>query len=83
MAKKPKRMSRKELRQQSELDKALVTLFEKVWQFRLHLVIGCAGLLGVGALFMVVGKVQTSSAREEALALRESMAPLTAPPACR
>lgn len=79
MAKKPKRMTRKELREPDEVQVALKGLWD--WLERHWRLLAGAGLavLAVGAATTVMGSMAEDASFEQADALRDALAPLTAP----
>ncbi|MGM0574321.1 MAG: tetratricopeptide repeat protein [Myxococcota bacterium] len=79
MARQPKRMSRKELRQPDEVQVALKGLWDWIEEHWKLLVAAAGGLILIGVASTVIGGMQDSSRQEDAEALRAALEPLMAP----
>lgn len=79
MAKRPKRMSKKELQQPDEVQVALKGLWDGLEKYWRYLVAGAAALVVLGGIGTLVASLQESSRQETADELSKALAPLASP----
>lgn len=79
MATQPKRMSRKELKQQDEVMTSLQHVYEWLRRYRVHLIVGALALVAALLAASGVSGWLDSSQREVAVAFDEAFAPVVAP----
>lgn len=79
MAKQPKRMSRKELKQPDEVEVALKGMWGFIERYWRVMVGAAVALLVVGAATTIMGRMSKSTQEEQAAALQKALVPLSSP----